>query len=215
MVHQAVRIAKQIGLHRAHHTDSACRNSPQCLASGRLQIPIFMVSSVTGSGLHLLHAFLHALPTPQQMSQASFNQPQQDGACSSSSTASSSDGSIIDGVLVPDDEPTADNVKLVQSKNACIAHSQATHFQVEHTYEVKGVGCVVSGTVVSGTVALGQTLQLGPQGQGGFTAVEVTCIQRSQVITQPHAFWPHCNFCSIVCHIPLAHVSSPVDTVDR
>lgn len=62
------------------------------------------------------------------------------------------------------------------------AAKQQTHFQVDHTYEVKGVGCVVSGTVVSGQVGVGQTLHLGPHGQGTFTAVEVTCIQRSQVM---------------------------------
>ena len=56
-----------------------------------------------------------------------------------------------------------------------------THFQVDHTFEVRGVGPVLSGTVVSGSVALGQELLLGPDADGRFTAVEVTCIQRSQV----------------------------------
>ena len=56
-----------------------------------------------------------------------------------------------------------------------------THFQVDHTFEVRGVGPVLSGTVVSGSVALGQELLLGPDVDGRFTAVEVTCIQRSQV----------------------------------
>jgi GTPase len=52
---------------------------------------------------------------------------------------------------------------------------------VDHTFEVKGVGCVVSGTVVTGEVAVGQKLNLGPTGEGGFREVQVTCIHRSQV----------------------------------
>jgi GTPase len=52
---------------------------------------------------------------------------------------------------------------------------------VDQTFEVRGVGSVVSGTVVAGAVAVGQRLLLGPNADAGFTPVIVTCIQRSQV----------------------------------
>ena len=66
-------------------------------------------------------------------------------------------------------------------QNPARPKAAATHFQVDHTFEVKGVGCVVSGKVVSGEVAVGQVLNLGPTGQGLFSEVQVTCIHRSQV----------------------------------
>jgi len=53
--------------------------------------------------------------------------------------------------------------------------------QVDQTFEVRGVGCVLSGTVVAGRVTLGQQLWLGPDDRGAFKGVTVTCIQREQV----------------------------------
>jgi elongation factor 1-alpha len=55
--------------------------------------------------------------------------------------------------------------------------------QVDHTFEVRGVGSVVSGTAVSGSIAVGQRLLLGPNADGDFTNVVVSGIQRSQVLT--------------------------------
>ena len=76
-----------------------------------------------------------------------------------------------------------------------------THFQVDHTFEVRGVGPVLSGTVVSGSVTLGQELLLGPDADGSFTAVEVTCIQRSQVGTYWECAGNHRRQC--VCNVVL------------
>lgn len=59
----------------------------------------------------------------------------------------------------------------------------AAALQVDQTFEVRGVGSVVSGTVVCGAVTLGQRLLLGPDEAGTFRGVTVTCIQREQV---PH-----------------------------
>jgi GTPase len=52
---------------------------------------------------------------------------------------------------------------------------------VDQTFEVRGVGSVVSGTAVSGSIAVGQHLLLGPNADGKFTNVVVSGIQRSQV----------------------------------
>ena len=54
--------------------------------------------------------------------------------------------------------------------------------KVDHTFEVKGVGSVVSGTAVAGSIAVGQRLLLGPNSDGHFTSVLITGIQRSQVL---------------------------------
>ncbi|EFJ52866.1 hypothetical protein VOLCADRAFT_102822 [Volvox carteri f. nagariensis] len=64
---------------------------------------------------------------------------------------------------------------------AVAAEAQAVHFQVDGTFEVEGVGSVVSGTLVSGMVRLGQELLLGPTATGDFTRVVVRQLQRSHV----------------------------------
>ena len=53
--------------------------------------------------------------------------------------------------------------------------------QVDQTFEVKGVGSVISGTVVAGEICLGQRLMMGPTDEGGFATIVVSCIQRAQV----------------------------------
>lgn len=57
--------------------------------------------------------------------------------------------------------------------------------QVDHTFVVKGVGSVISGTAVAGSIAVGQRLLLGPNSDGVFTDVVITGIQRSQVSPPP------------------------------
>lgn len=54
-------------------------------------------------------------------------------------------------------------------------------FQITDTYAVPGVGLVVAGTMISGTVGLGQTLYLGPNSAGGFTACQVKGVQRKRI----------------------------------
>lgn len=64
----------------------------------------------------------------------------------------------------------------------CTSQAKTWLVQVDHTYEVKGVGSVVSGTVVAGTICLGQHLLLGPSLTGTFESVCVSGIQRAQVL---------------------------------
>jgi len=52
---------------------------------------------------------------------------------------------------------------------------------VDQTFDVRGVGSVLSGTVLAGQILLGQQLWLGPSEAGSFSAVAVTGIQREQV----------------------------------
>ena len=57
--------------------------------------------------------------------------------------------------------------------------------QVDQTFDVRGVGSVLSGTVLSGEILLGQQLWLGPSETGTFSIVAVTGIQREQVPSLP------------------------------
>lgn len=216
-------------------------------------VPIFVVSSVTGIGLPVLHAFLNALPalphaaTPlldptlergpvpvrhdcasevdpaakadigldgdhkADVTRSANGQQRADvgvvlnghqradsmGAANGQSMAAptatsnadhNADVTVglvlgINGQHQLDDTGTTNHDLSAEADSPHVDHKQTalTHFQVDHTFEVKGVGCVVSGTVVIGEVAVGQKLNLGPTGEGGFREVQVTCIHRSQV----------------------------------
>ena len=62
-----------------------------------------------------------------------------------------------------------------------------TTVQVDNTFEVRGVGSVVSGMVLCGQICVGAQLLMGPTDSAAFTLVKVTCIQRCQV-------WPQAPF---------------------
>ncbi|KXZ52069.1 hypothetical protein GPECTOR_10g1092 [Gonium pectorale] len=87
----------------------------------------------------------------------------------------------------------ADGTVAVTATTAAAAHwadpiteaeAQSVHFQVDGTFEVEGVGSVLSGTLLSGVVRLGQQLVLGPTAEGGFARVVVRQLQRSHVAVQ-------------------------------
>ena len=214
---QAVKLAGQLGVHRRSPASSAAQphlfqqHHPR-LSSG-LVVPVFAMSSVTGLGLPVLHAFLNALPASPHtatpfMENPSGHNPVAEHAVpaehvvhaehagvqmipqSGTAKAFQHHGNAWDANGNPQmDSRVGDgmmqNGTLNLSKPLAQPQVAATHFQVDHTFEVKGVGCVVSGTVVSGQVAVGQVLNLGPTGLGLFSEVQVTCIHRSQV--QPYA----------------------------
>ena len=70
-----------------------------------------------------------------------------------------------------------------------------SHFQVDQTLFVRGVGTVLSGTVIAGLIDTGQKLMLGPTPSGGFADVTVSGIHRAQVLplTAPVAAGARCN----------------------
>lgn len=193
---QAVKLAGHLGDYRRIQASSAAEphllQQHHARPSSGLVVPVFAMSSVTGLGLPALHAFLNALPalphsaTPLMESSskncavAQHAVPAEHAGLQSaphSGTALNANGDHqMDSPvgMMPND--TLNLAKLLAKPQVA-----ATHFQVDHTFEVKGVGCVVSGTVVSGQVAVGQVLNLGPTGLGLFSEVQVTCIHRSQV----------------------------------
>lgn len=128
--------------------------------------PLFVVSCVTGEGLNLLHAFLRRLQpsslarnsaagttdTTQQQQQQQRQPQQQTLAAAAAAAAAGGSGS-----------------------------GSSSHFQVLQSYDVAGVGWVVSGVAVSGSVQEGQQLLWGPAAGGGFLPVKVSCVQRGHV----------------------------------
>lgn len=159
-------------------------------------MPVFAMSSVTGLGLPALHAFLNALPalphTSAPLVESSSVHAEhavpaehaslQPATCNGSAEAVQHDDKAWDlNTDYQKGSRVGDGVVREGGQKLATPQAAVTHFQVDHTFEVKGVGCVVSGTVVSGEVAVGQVLNLGPTGQGLFSEVQVTCIHRSQV----------------------------------
>uniref|UniRef100_A0A2P2I0S9 GTP-binding protein 1 n=2 Tax=Hirondellea gigas TaxID=1518452 RepID=A0A2P2I0S9_9CRUS len=91
--------------------------------------PIFLVSNVDGTNLHLLTMFLNLLSTPR--------------------------------VSQNDSDPS--------------------HFQIDDTYQVPGVGVVVSGTCIKGCIRVNDTLLLGPTGIGDFIPMPIKSIHRKRM----------------------------------
>ncbi|KAJ3027849.1 Short integuments 2, mitochondrial, partial [Rhizophlyctis rosea] len=59
--------------------------------------------------------------------------------------------------------------------------SQPIEYQITDTFSVPGVGTVVSGTLITGTVRVGDSVLLGPDGNGKFVETMVKSIQRKRV----------------------------------
>ena len=220
---QAVKLAWQLGSHRSSQADIHSNLQQQHDGLGTLLVPIFLVSSVTGVGLPVLHAFLNALPalphasTPllgasSEVTANCLGTNLQHGAITLQGPCGQAAGAVnghpraaaqgsINGHQQAETGETSNGHQQAGAGDSYGGRQKAdvmnrqhgvdsgsasqsavlAHFQVDHTFEVKGVGCVVSGTVVSGEVAVGQKLNLGPTGVGGFREVQVTCIHRSQV----------------------------------
>ncbi|XP_078713212.1 GTP-binding protein 1 isoform X1 [Lampetra fluviatilis] len=61
------------------------------------------------------------------------------------------------------------------------SEAEPAEFQIDDTYSVPGVGTVVSGTVLRGLIRLNDTLLLGPDPLGAFTAIAVKSIHRKRM----------------------------------
>merc|ERR1711862_280306 len=60
-------------------------------------------------------------------------------------------------------------------------NAEPAEFQIDGTYQVPGVGTVVSGTTLRGTIKINDTLLLGPDPLGHFTPIAVKSIHRKRM----------------------------------
>lgn len=61
------------------------------------------------------------------------------------------------------------------------AVSQSSELQVDETFEVPGIGTVVSGLMIEGIIREGDEMLLGPDDQGGFSNVSIVSLQRHKI----------------------------------
>lgn len=82
---------------------------------------------------------------------------------------------------------TGDNLELVRmflnllSSRMDTNEHKPSEFLIDDTYQVPGVGTVVSGTCLSGVIRLNDPMQLGPDSAGYFHTVSVRSIQRKRL----------------------------------
>jgi hypothetical protein len=182
-------IALAAGLSELH----SCTAGPAAPSFQQAVFPVFVVSGVTGAGIHLLHAFLsHLKPLQDQHKQPSSStdvastgsleatgdaapaktnaqQQPQVSACLKASSSSQLWGvspkkpplSQLGAPAHPAMPATGAGAGLQQPPSAAqqaagvdVAEDgdecRPGHFQVVHTYDVEGVGWVVSGIAVTG-----------------------------------------------------------------
>lgn len=79
-----------------------------------------------------------------------------------------------------------DRLKLflnaVPTQSAKYSVTGPVEYEIVETFLVPGVGTVVSGTMISGHLSLGQTVFLGPDGNGQFTQTQIKGIHRKRVV---------------------------------
>lgn len=188
-------IALAAGLTELH----SCTAGPAAPSFQQAVFPVFVVSGVTGAGIHLLHAFLsHLKPLQEQ-----HKQPSSSSGCTSVASVSSvkAAGGVVAAALSAQQQPqvsaglkAASSSQLwgvspkkqppllqlappahaatpaattsagtgAQEPTSVVQEAAAVevaedgdecrpgHFQVVHTYDVEGVGWVVSGIAVTG-----------------------------------------------------------------
>jgi GTPase len=163
-VDQAIQIAKTVS-----SQNSTSDNSTVALFTQPV-LPVFCVSCVTGARLPALHAFLNALPS------------------SASSPASYSPTTSTTPCGIPDiQNKNATIDELVSNNPLSVPHpppppsSIPTHFQVDGSMDIAGVGPVFSGVVISGSISIGDEVLVGPDDDGLFRNVVVSGLHRAQV----------------------------------
>ena len=64
-------------------------------------------------------------------------------------------------------------LKTTNLKYFLLSDSEPAEFQIDDTYQVPGVGTVVSGTNFRGTIRVNDTLLLGPDALGHFMPIAI------------------------------------------
>lgn len=70
--------------------------------------------------------------------------------------------------------------ELGASELSC-AINQSSELQVDETFEVPGIGTVVSGLMIEGTIREGDEMLLGPDDMGHFSSVHIVSLQRHKI----------------------------------
>jgi len=151
-VDQAMEIAKTV---------SGNSNGSHSLATQAV-LPVFCVSCVTGARLPELHSFFNALP-------------------SSASSLSPCLGATSPCGVPDIKNKTTDKLASRTTLSTSPFSSISTHFQVDGTMDIAGVGPVFSGVVISGSISIGDELLVGPDDDGLFRNVLVSGLHRAQV----------------------------------
>ena len=132
-------------------------------ASAATKLPIFVVSSVSGEGIDVLHAFLDAAHTAVTASNSAMRAAADASGIGEMDAASQF--RIEESFVVEEDEDVD-----IENQSGCAT----------------GGGVVVTlGSVSSGSIEVGQKMMLGPTNDdNGFVRVKVTGIQRTHVQLQ-------------------------------
>lgn len=169
------------------------RNAEEGAAAGKrlsrgqaAPVPVIAVSSVTGAGIDVLHAFLKRLkpPNPSTREAGGVAGGVGVGTALAENVAAAGPGT---GAELPTAQAASASAPP-PSPSPSPPHPLSRvkvppHFQVHKTFDVPKVGPVLYGTLLSGRVKVGSRLLLGPTEEGRFDPVTVASIQRSQVPT--------------------------------
>lgn len=69
----------------------------------------------------------------------------------------------------------------LNSMDLSLAVSHSSELQVDETFEVPGIGTVVSGLMIEGIIREGDEMLLGPDDQGNFSNVSIVSLQRHKI----------------------------------
>lgn len=78
-------------------------------------------------------------------------------------------------------EKNDSSIQRVTNQHGEHSSSDLCEFQVDETFTVSHVGCVVAGVTVTGSIAIGDTLTSGPFNDGSFKRVTVKSVHRNKV----------------------------------
>lgn len=75
------------------------------------------------------------------------------------------------------------NGTLPKLNSSCLddAINQSPELQVDETFEVPGIGTVISGLMIEGVIREGDEMLLGPDDQGNFSNVSIVSLQRHKI----------------------------------